>query len=92
MSKFINTQFSVSGIKDFSVNTTYSKYDLVDFQYYTGNSSHPENLSGLFAWFNVDTLENTLSDGSGRVSKWYNLAPGHYSQDLVNADATPTNS
>ena len=91
MSKFINTQFSVSGIKDFSVNTTYSKYDLVDFQYYTGNSSHPENLSGLFAWFNVDTLENTLSDGSGRVSKWYNLAPGHSSQDLVNTDATPTN-
>ena len=91
MSKFINTQFSVSGIKDFSVGTTYSKYDLVDFQYYTGISYYPENLSGLFAWFNIDTLENTVSDGSGKVSRWYNLAPGHYSQDLVNLDATPTN-
>ena len=59
MSKFINTQFSVSGIKDFDVNNqSYEKYDLVDYQYYTGNSIYPTDVSGLFAWFKSDDLNN----------------------------------
>ena len=57
MSKFINTQFSVSGIKDFDVNNvSYEKYDLVDYQYYTGNGINPVDISGLFAWFKTDDL------------------------------------
>ena len=88
MSKFIDTQFSISGIKNFSLATSYDQYDLVDFQYYTGNSSYPTNLSGLFAWFNLDNLNNIEFDGSGRVNAWYNSAPGHSLQYLVNIDST----
>lgn len=90
MSKFIDSQFSVSGIKNFSLSTSYSQYDLVDFQYYTGNSSYPTNLSGLFAWFNLDNLNNIEFDGSGKVNVWYNSAPGHSLQYLVNLDSTAT--
>ena len=90
MSKFIDTQFSVSGIKDFSLSTSYDKYDLVDFQYYNGNSSYPTDLSGLFAWFNLDNLNNIEFDGSGRVNTWYNSAPGHSLQYLINIDSTAT--
>mgnify|MGYP007086131823 CR=1 FL=1 len=40
-------------------------------------------------WGTSTVLENTLSDGSGRVSKWYNLAPGHeIAQDLNNPSAS----
>jgi phage-related protein len=88
MSKFIDSQFSISGIKNFSLTTSYDQYDLVDFQYYTGNSSYPTNLSGLFAWFNLDNLNNLEFDGSGRVNVWYNSAPGHSLQYLINIDST----
>jgi phage-related protein len=88
MSKFVDSQFSISGIKNFSLTTSYDQYDLVDFQYYTGNSSYPTNLSGLFAWFNLDNLNNLEFDGSGRVNVWYNSAPGHSLQYLINIDST----
>lgn len=87
MSKFLDTQFSVTGIKDFDINTSYLKYDLVDFEYYTGNEITPLYLSGLYAWFNIDDLNNLEFDSSGRVYKWYNLAPGHeIAQDLNNPE------
>ena len=87
MSKFINTQFSVSGIKDFDVNNvSYEKYDLVDYQYYTGNGVNPVDISGLFAWFRTDDLNNFDFDASGRISVWYNSAPGHSTENLYNYD------
>lgn len=91
MSKFINSQFSVSGIKDFDISNSYEKYDLVDFQYYTGNEAYPENVSGLFAWFNLDDLNKIVFNSSGRVSRWENSAPGHSEQYLINIDSTPSN-
>lgn len=90
MSKFIDSQFSISGIKNFNVSDSYNKYDLIDFQYYTGNSVYPENLSGLFAWFNIDDLNNLEFDGSGKINVWYNSAPGHLSENLLNVDSTPS--
>ena len=91
MSKFINTQFSISGIKDFDVNSTsYDSYDLVDYQYYTGNSLYPTDLSGLFAWFNTDSLNNFEIDSSGKISIWYNSAPGHSTENLYNYDSSAT--
>lgn len=85
MSKFLDTQFSITGIKNFDIPTSYTSYDLVDFEYYTGDSASPLNLSGLYAWFNLDDLNNLEFDSSGKVSKWYNLAPGHeIAQDLNN--------
>lgn len=87
MSKFINTQFSVSGIKDFDINNvSYEKYDLVDYQYYTGNGVNPVDISGLFAWFRTDDLNNFDFDASGRISVWYNSAPGHTNENLYNYD------
>lgn len=87
MSKFIDTQFSISGIKNFDINSqSYTEYDLVDYQYYTGNSIYPTDLSGLFAWFNTDNLNNFEIDSSGRIYKWYNSAPGHPTENLVNLD------
>ena len=85
MSKFINTQFSVSGIKDFDVNNqSYEKYDLVDYQYYTGNSVYPTDVSGLFAWFKSDDLNNFKYDFFDKISTWYNSAPGHSTENLYN--------
>jgi hypothetical protein len=87
MSKFIDTQFSISGIKNFDVNSTsFNKYDLVDYQYYTGNSIYPTDLSGLFAWFNTDSLNNFEIDSSGKIYNWHNLAPGHSTENLLNLD------
>ena len=87
MSKFINTQFSVSGIKDFDVNNqSYEKYDLVDYQYYTGNSVYPTDVSGLFAWFKSDDLNNFKYDSFNKISTWYNSAPGHSTENLYNYD------
>jgi len=87
MSKFLDTQFSVTGIKNFDISSSYTKYDLVDFEYYTGDAKDPRNLSGLFAWFNIDDLNNLEFDVSGRVYKWYNNAPGHeVAQDLHNTE------
>ena len=88
MSEFLNTQFSITGIKDFDINQNYDQYDLVDYEFYTGNSVYPANLSGLYAWFNLDTLNNIEFDGSGKISLWYNSAPGFSEQNLVNVDAT----
>jgi len=88
MSKFINTQFSVSGIKDFDVNNqSYEKYDLVDYQYYTGNSIYPTDVSGLFAWFKSDDLNNFKYDFFDKISTWYNSAPGHSTENLYNIGA-----
>lgn len=87
MSKFLDTQFSVTGIKNFDSGISYSQYDLVDFEYYTGNAIYPKDLSGLFAWFNLDNLNNLEIDVSGKVFKWYNSAPGHdVAQDLHNTE------
>ena len=87
MSKFLDTQFSVTGIKNFDSGVSYSEYDLVDFQYSTGNAIYPKDLSGLFAWFNLDNLNNLEIDVSGKVFKWYNSAPGHdVAQDLHNTE------
>ena len=87
MSKFLDTQFSITGIKDFDITSVYQKYDLIDFEYYTGDAKDPRNLSGLFAWFNVDNLNNLEIDVSGKVYKWYNSAPGHgVAQDLHNTE------
>ena len=89
MSKFIDSQFSVSGIKNFSLPTSYNQYDLVDFQYHTGNSAYPANLSGLFAWFNLNNLNNLEFNSSGEINKWYNSAPGHaLNQDLNNTTSS----
>ena len=64
MSKFINTQFSVSGIKDFDVNNvSYEKYDLVDYQYYTGNGV---NLTGIVT---------SIVAGTGIVGCLYRYCP-----------------
>jgi len=90
MSKFLNTQFSVTGIKNFDINQSYEQYDLVDYEFYTGNSIYPANLSGLYAWFNLDSLNNIEFDGSGKISLWHNSAPGFSEQNLVNLDATVT--
>jgi phage-related protein len=82
--KFINTQLSVTGIKDFYTGNSYSKYDLVDYEYYTGNSVYPTDASGLFAWFNLDDENNLVYNVSGKVSTWYNSAPGFKTQNLSN--------
>ena len=85
MSKFLDTQFSITGIKNFETTNSYLKYDLVDFEYYTGDSASPINLSGLFAWFNLNDLNNLEFNSSGEINKWYNSAPGHaIDQDLNN--------
>ena len=85
MSKFLDTQFSVTGIKNFITGSSYTKYDLVDFEYFTGDAKDPTNLSGLYAWFNLDDLNNLEFDASGKVYKWYNVAVGHeIAQDLNN--------
>ena len=85
MSKFLDTQFSVTGIKNFTTGSSYTKYDLVDFEYFTGDAKDPTNLSGLYAWFNLDNLNNLEFDASGKVYKWYNVAVGHeVAQDLNN--------
>ncbi|NDB54245.1 hypothetical protein EB169_00250, partial [archaeon] len=87
MSKFLDTQFSVTGMKNFITGNSYIKYDLVDFEYFTGDAIDPVNLSGLYAWFNLDNLNNLEFDASGKVYKWYNLAVGHeVAQDLNNTD------
>jgi phage-related protein len=91
MSKFLDTQFSITGIKDFDINSqSYVKYDLVDYQYYTGNSIYPTDISGLFAWFKTDDLNNFDIDSSGRISIWYNSAPGHSTENLYNYDGAST--
>lgn len=90
MSKFLNTQFSVTGIKNFDINQSYEQYDLVDYEFHTGDSVYPTNLSGLYAWFNLDSLNNIEFDGSGKISLWHNSAPGFSEQNLVNLDATVT--
>ena len=88
MSKFLDTQFSITGIKNFETTNSYLKYDLVDFEYYTGDSASPINLSGLFAWFNLNDLNNLEFNSSGKIYKWYNSAPGHdISQDLNNTSS-----
>jgi len=85
MSKFLDTQFSVSGIANFDIGDSYVQYNLVDFEYFTGNLKDPTNLSGLYAWFNLDDLNNLEFDASGRIYKWYNNAVGHeIGQDLNN--------
>jgi phage-related protein len=88
MSKFLDTQFSVTGIKNFYAGASYDQYDLVDFQYYTGNAIYPKDLSGLFAWFNLDNLNNLEFDSSGKISAWYNSAPGHSAENLYNFDTS----
>ena len=89
MSKFLNTQFSVSGIADFDIGDSYIKYNLVDFEYFTGDLKDPLGLSGLYAWFNLDDLNNLEFDASGRVYKWYNSAVGHeIGQDLLNLNVS----
>lgn len=89
MSKFLNTQLSITGIKDFDVSSSYLKYDLVDFDYYTGNLKDPLNLSGLYAWYNLDDLNNLEFDPSGRVYTWYNSAVGHeIGQELLNLNTS----
>lgn len=89
MSKFLDTQFSVTGIKNFAIGDSYTKYDLVDFEYYTGDARDPRNLSGLYAWFNLDDLNNLEFDASGKIYKWYNVAVGHeIAQDLNNTNTT----
>jgi len=91
MSKFLDTQFSITGIKDFNINSqSYIKYDLVDYQYYTGNSIFPADVSGLFAWFRTDNLNYFDFDSSGRISVWYNSAPGHSTENLYNYDGAST--
>ena len=91
MSKFLDTQFSISGIKDFRIDSQlYSKYDLVDYQYYTGDTAYPSDISGLFAWFKSDDLNNFDIDPSGKISIWYNSAPGHSTENLYNYDASQT--
>lgn len=88
MSKFLDTQFSITGIKNFDINSqSYDQYDLVDYEYFTGNSVYPTDLSGLFAWFNTDSFNNFESDSSGRISVWYNSAPGHQTENLYNYDS-----
>lgn len=88
MSKFLDTQFSITGIKNFDINSqSYDQYDLVDYEYFTGNSIYPTDLSGLFAWFNTDDFDNFESDSSGRISVWYNSAPGHQTENLYNYDS-----
>lgn len=88
MSKFLDTQFSITGIKNFDINSqSYDEYDLVDYEYFTGNSVYPTDLSGLFAWFNTDSFNNFESDSSGRISVWYNSAPGHQTENLYNYDS-----
>ena len=67
MSKFLDTQFSVTGIKNFDITTSYNQYDLVDFEYFTGDAKDPRNLTGLFAWFNIDDVNNLEFDVSGKV-------------------------
>ena len=37
MSKFLDTQFSISGIANFEIGDSYVQYNLVDFEYFTGN-------------------------------------------------------
>jgi len=89
MSKFLDTQFSITGIKNFETTNSYLKYDLVDFEYYTGDSASPINLSGLFAWFNLNDLNNLEFNSSGEINKWYNSAPGHaINQDLNNTTSS----
>lgn len=91
MSKFLDTQFSITGIKDFRTDSElYSKYDLVDYQYYTGNTIYPSDISGLFAWFKSDDLNNFDIDSSGKISIWYNSAPGHSTENLYNYDTSET--
>ena len=91
MSKFLDTQFSINGIKDFRIDSQlYSKYDLVDYQYYTGNTAYPSDISGLFAWFKSDDLNNFDIDPSGKISIWYNSAPGHSTENLYNYDSSQT--
>ena len=85
MSKFLDTQFSVTGIKDFDISTSYIKYDLVDYQYYTGDGLYPTNVSGMFAWFNIDNLNNFTFDSSGKIYAWFNSSPGHSEQNLYNS-------
>ncbi len=89
MSKFLDTQFSVTGIKNFITGDSYTKYNLVDFEYFTGDAKDPRNLSGLYAWFNLDDLNNIEFDASGKIYKWYNLAAGHeVAQDLNNDNSS----
>jgi len=89
MSKFLDTQFSVTGIKNFTTGDSYTKYNLVDFEYFTGDAKDPRNLSGLYAWFNLDDLNNIEFDASGKIYKWYNLAAGHeVAQDLNNDNSS----
>jgi hypothetical protein len=91
MSKFLDTQFSISGIKDFRIDSQlYSKYDLVDYQYYTGDTAYPSDISGLFAWFKSDDLNNFDIDPSGKISIWYNSAPGHSTENLYNYNSSQT--
>lgn len=81
---FLETQLSITGIKEFDTGNSYEKYDLINFQYYTGNPIYPTDASGLFAWFNLDDSNNLIYNVSGQVSSWINSAPGFKNQSLIN--------
>lgn len=90
MTGYLASQLSVENISLFNTGASYQKYDLVDYEYYTGNAIYPTGVgAGLFAWFNIDNRNNLAIDSSGYVSTWYNSAPNHSTENLsiyVNLD------
>lgn len=83
MSSFLETQLSITGIKKFYTGASYSKYDLVDYQYYTGSTISPSSVSGLFAWFNFDSTDNLAYNNNGNISTWYNSASSYSNKNLT---------
>jgi phage-related protein len=77
---YIISGLNIQNISEYNFNNSYSKYDIVDFQLFTGASLSPaytgNGQTGLTTWFNNDLLEYFKTDTKFDVTGWRNLVSG----------------
>jgi phage-related protein len=77
---YIISGLNIQNISEYNFNNSYSKYDVIDFQLFTGASLSPaytgNGQTGLTTWFNNDLLEYFKTDTKFDVTGWRNLVSG----------------
>lgn len=76
---YLISGLNIKNIFEYDSSSSYSKYDIVDYQLNTGISVYPSYtgflVTGLSSWFNNDKLENFYLDANYYVTGWKNLVP-----------------
>lgn len=77
---YIISGLNLKNISEYDDSSSYSKYDIIDYQLVTGISVNPSytgfGITGLTFWFNNDLLNNFNTDARFNVTGWYNSALG----------------